>query len=131
MRAIRKTDTKPEMQVRSMLHRLGYRYRLHDRGLPGTPDLVFSGARKVVFVHGCWWHRHDCALGKKQPRSNIDYWLPKLARNATRDRANIAALEAIGWRVFVVWECELDRAETVQDRLVRSLGKRVRSDLCK
>lgn len=85
MRRIRKTDTKPEMVVRRLAHRMGFRYRLHRRGLPGTPDLVFPGLRKVIFVHGCFWHQHDCRLGAKQPTANPGYWLPKLARNVERD----------------------------------------------
>jgi DNA mismatch endonuclease (patch repair protein) len=106
MRRIRKTDTKPEMVVRRLTHAMGYRHRLHRRDLPGTPDLIFPGLRKVVFVHGCFWHQHDCPLGAKQPSANPDYWLPKLARNVQRDRQNRAALAEMGWDVLVVWECE-------------------------
>src|SRR5690242_6591735 len=88
MARIRNTDTKPELAVRCAVHRLGYRYQLHRRDLPGTPDLVFASLKKVVQVHGCFWHRHDCALGSKQPSQRLEYWLPKLARNQQRDVLN-------------------------------------------
>ena len=107
MSRIRKTDTKPEMAVRRLAHRLGYRFRLHRRDLPGTPDLVFPGRRKVIFVHGCFWHRHSCALAGKVPVKRAEYWGPKLARNVERDIASKGELEALGWRVLTVWECEV------------------------
>src|ERR1700674_2516424 len=88
MSRIRKTDTKPELTVRRLAYRLGYRYRLHRRDLPGTPDVVFPSLKKVVLVHGCFWHQHDCLLGKKQPAKRREYWLPKLARNQQRDVLN-------------------------------------------
>ena len=106
MRRIRKVDTKPELIVRRIAHRLGYRFRLHRRDLPGTPDLVFPRLRKVIFVHGCFWHQHDCHLGAKQPSTNAAYWLPKLARNVERDRLARKRLEDDGWRVLVIWECQ-------------------------
>jgi DNA mismatch endonuclease (patch repair protein) len=106
MRRIRKADTKPEMVVRRIAHSLGFRYRLHRRDLPGTPDLVFPTLRKIIFVHGCFWHQHECRLGAKQPSANPNYWLPKLARNAERDRQNRTSLVALGWDVLVIWECE-------------------------
>lgn len=106
MSKIRKTNTKPELVVRRLVRKLGYGYRLHRKDLPGTPDLVFSGRRKIIFVHGCFWHQHDCHLGSKQPRSRISYWGPKLTRNVARDASSKAALEAHGWTVMVVWECE-------------------------
>ena len=123
MRNIRKTDTKPEMVVRHLTHRLGYRYRLHRRDLPGTPDLVFPKLRKVIFVHGCFWHQHDCALGRKQPSTNTHYWLPKLSRNVERDHEVRASLEKLGWRTLLVWECEtrdLDHVATVVGTFLRS-----------
>ena len=107
MRRIRKTDTQPEMIVRRMVHALGYRYRLHGAGLPGTPDIVLPRHRKVIFVHGCFWHRHDCPDGRKLPRSKPEYWGPKLDRNQRRDAVNIARLREMGWEVLVIWECEL------------------------
>lgn len=107
MRCIRKTDTKPEMIVRRMLHAMGYRYRLHDKRLPGHPDIVLPRHRKVIFVHGCFWHRHDCPDGRKLPRSKPEYWAPKLERNRARDARHIAELRELGWNVLVVWECKI------------------------
>lgn len=97
---------KPEMTVRSMVHRLGYRYRLHCSALPGKPDLVFAARRKVIFVHGCFWHQHSGCGRAHVPRTNLDYWLPKLERNRTRDREAAEALAGLGWRCLVIWECE-------------------------
>ena len=118
MQAIRGKDTKPELTVRRLLHRLGYRYRLHKKGLPGRPDLVFAGRKKVVFVHDCFWHAHDCRFGRA-PTSREDYWLPKLRRNKERDAENEAALEAMGWEVHTVWECEIKKKD--KSELVKSL----------
>ncbi len=106
MQRIRKTDTKPELIVRRMLHAMGYRYRLHDRKLPGNPDIVLPSHRKVILVHGCFWHRHGCPDGRKLPKSKPEYWAPKLEGNRRRDEANIARLRELGWDVLVVWECE-------------------------
>ena len=106
MRRITKTDTLPELRVRRAAHRLGYRFRLHRRDLPGTPDLVFSRLRKVIFVHGCFWHQHSCRLGARQPSTNAAYWLPKLARNVERDKLARRQLEDDGWNVLVIWECQ-------------------------
>ena len=106
MRRITKTDTKPEFAVRRAAHRLGYRFRLHRRDLPGTPDLVFPRLRKVILVHGCFWHQHvGCRLAR-QPKSRPDYWLPKLERNWKRDAETQATLRELGWDVLVVWECQ-------------------------
>jgi DNA mismatch endonuclease (patch repair protein) len=111
MRAVRSKDTKPEMIVRRLVYRLGYRYRLHRADLPGKPDLVFPGRRKIVFVHGCWWHGHDCRRGARMPKTNLPYWQAKIARNQARDRANHAALTERGWEVATIWECQTrDRA---------------------
>jgi DNA mismatch endonuclease (patch repair protein) len=120
MRAIRSKDTKPELAVRRLVHGMGYRYRLHRRDLPGSPDLVFPGRRKVLFVHGCFWHGHpdpECPRSHR-PKSNRKYWEPKLRRNRQRDDENRVRLMALGWEVLVIWECEtrdLDRvAKTVR-----------------
>lgn len=107
MRAVRSADTRPEMTVRRTLHAMGYRYRLHRRDLPGSPDIVFPGRRKVIFIHGCFWHGHDCARGARMPAANAGYWRSKIARNMARDQATMAALAAAGWQALVVWECEL------------------------
>ena len=117
MRRIRKTDTKPELAVRRLVHGMGYRYRLHRRDLPGTPDLVFPSRRKVIFVHGCFWHQHDCRLGQKQPSTNRDYWLPKLARNVERDAENQTRLAQLGWKALIVWECEIKNTSVLRDRI--------------
>jgi DNA mismatch endonuclease (patch repair protein) len=110
MRRIRKTDTKPELVVRKLVHKMGFRFRLHRHDLPGTPDLVFVTRRKVIFVHGCFWHQHICHLGGRQPSSNRAYWLPKLARNVERDNITRRALKRLGWQVMVIWECETKNA---------------------
>lgn len=107
MRRIRKTGTKPEMRVRRAAHRLGYRFRLHRSDLPGTPDLVFPRLGKVVLVHGCFWHQHPGCRLARQPKSRLDYWLPKLDRNRQRDLQSSTALRAIGWTVLVIWECQV------------------------
>lgn len=106
MALIRGKDTKPEMRVRRALHADGLRYRLHDRRLPGAPDLVFSSRRVALFVHGCFWHRHPGCPAARLPKSRLDFWGPKLAGNTTRDQKQQAALELLGWTVLVIWECE-------------------------
>jgi DNA mismatch endonuclease (patch repair protein) len=107
MRANRAKHTKPEVTVRKVLHAMGYRFRLHRRDLPGTPDIAFPGRRKAVQVHGCFWHQHDGCRRSTIPATRKEYWMPKLARNKERDREAEAALAALGWRCMVVWECEL------------------------
>ena len=118
MRAVKGKDTKPELRVRRMLHALGYRYRLHRRDLPGAPDLVFPGRKKVIFVHGCFWHGHDCKHGRNRPASNRSYWTPKLDRNVARDQSNQAKLRELGWAVMVLWECELADEAALKKRVV-------------
>lgn len=122
MRAIRSKDMLPELAVRSLVHRLGYRFRLHQKDLPGKPDLVFSSRRKVIFVHGCFWHSHDCKAAHV-PKSNVDYWEKKLERNKARDRKNIELLTGQGWASLVIWECELNDFEAVQNRVKRFLRR--------
>ena len=119
MRRIKSTGMKPEMLVRRLAHGLGYRYRLHRKDLPGKPDLVFGPRKKVIFVHGCFWHGHERegCLDARRPKSNTGYWNPKLTRNKERDAERIAALEADGWDVLVVWECETTDAKAVQAKL--------------
>jgi len=124
MRAIRSKDMLPELNVRSFAHKLGYRFRLHRKDLPGKPDLVFPSRRKVIFVHGCFWHSHDCKAAHV-PKSNQDYWLPKLERNKTRDGRNIEALRAAGWKALVIWECETRDEGLVRRRLRTFLGAAV------
>ena len=118
MQANRSKDTKPELAVRRMLHAMGYRYQLHRADLPGKPDIVFPGPRKIVCVHGCFWHQHDSdgCRGARVPKARHDYWGPKLARNCARDAKTVAELTLSGWDVLIVWECWLkdrDRTSTV------------------
>jgi DNA mismatch endonuclease (patch repair protein) len=122
MARIRKTNTKPEMLVRRLVHRMGYRFRLYASGLPGNPDIVLPRHRKVILVHGCFWHRHDCADGRKLPRSKPEYWGPKLERNRLRDEVNVERLRELGWQVLVLWECQMRREDVVSDRLRRFLA---------
>jgi DNA mismatch endonuclease (patch repair protein) len=120
MRRIKSKNMKPEMVVRSLVHGLGYRYRLHRPDLPGKPDLVFSPRRKIIFVHGCFWHGHDdpaCVDGRRKPKSNLDYWLPKLARNQERDVAAAAALADLDWSVMTIWECETRAPDVLCQRI--------------
>lgn len=121
MSRIRGKDTAPERLVRSLLHQLGYRYRLHSIKLPGRPDLVFSTRKKVIFVHGCFWHGHKGCRKGKLPKSRLDYWQPKIAGNRKRDAANIRKLKRDRWNVIIVWQCELKDLETVRDKLVAFL----------
>lgn len=121
MARIRGKDTGPEMAVRKAFWAAGLRYRLHDKNLPGKPDLVFPGHRTVVFVHGCFWHSHEGCPNFRLPKSRTDWWAEKLARNKARDAEVRAALEAAGWRVIVVWECETEREECLQ-ALAREMG---------
>ncbi len=119
MRAIRSKDMKPELAVRRLVHGMGYRYRLHRHGLPGRPDMVFASRRKVIFVHGCYWHQHsdpDCKIARR-PKSNLDYWLPKLDGNVVRDADNQDRLRELGWDLLVIWECEVRTGEGIEDRI--------------
>ncbi len=117
MGRVRSKDTKPEMLVRRLTHGLGYRYRLHDKKLPGCPDLVFRVRRKVIFVHGCFWHRHrNCALARL-PKSRRDFWTPKLNANRKRDERNLRELTKTGWSVLVIWECEIGDVNTLARRI--------------
>lgn len=122
MAAVKGRDTKPEMIVRRAAHALGRRFRLHRKDLPGRPDLVFARDRKAIFVHGCFWHGHDCKRGARLPKTNVDYWQAKIARNVARDQAALKELAAAGWRTLVVWECETKDAAALHDRLARFLG---------
>lgn len=122
MSRIRSTDTQPELLVRRLLHGLGYRYVLHRRDLPGAPDLVFPARRKIIFVHGCFWHQHAGCADGRIPKSRADYWVPKLRRNVQRDKQNLSKLRGAGWKVAVVRECETDDLGRVLKRLVRFLG---------
>lgn len=121
MAAIRATNTKPEVTVRRLVHRMGYRYVLHDRRLPGRPDLVFPSRRKVIFVHGCFWHMHRCRYGKVVPATNAAFWHKKRTGNVARDRVSMKALASQGWHILVTWECELKNLCSLNNRLVAFL----------
>jgi DNA mismatch endonuclease (patch repair protein) len=117
MRRIKGRDTTPELLVRRMVHAMGYRYRLHCKDLPGKPDLVFRPRRKVIFVHGCFWHQHRGCRAGRLPSSNRCYWLPKLQRNVERDAGARKALESMGWNSIIVWECETKDEKSLRIRL--------------
>ncbi len=125
MRAVRSKDTKPELIVRRLIHSLGFRFRLHRRDLPGSPDLVFSGRRKVIFVHGCFWHGHDCVRGNRKPVANADYWHAKIRGNVERDIRNETALRENRWDVLTIWECEtkLKDREAITRRVMSFLSE--------
>ena len=121
MSRIRSKDTKPEMIVRRLVHSLGYRYRLHVRKLPGCPDLVFSGRKKVIFVHGCFWHRHNCRYGRVRPQTRKKFWEKKLEGNKERDKQNRRKLRRLGWSVLTIWECQTRKPENMIDKIVEFL----------
>ncbi|MHB1959769.1 MAG: very short patch repair endonuclease [Acidobacteriaceae bacterium] len=122
MGLIRSKDTKPELSVRRLVHGMGYRYRLHGKNLPGKPDMVFSGKSKAIFVHGCFWHLHRNCSKCRPPKSRLNYWKPKLQRNADRDRQVRQQLRRLGWSSLVVWECELAKQDRLVGKINRFLG---------
>lgn len=122
MRAVKRVNTAPEMIVRQELHALGLRFRLHRRDLPGSPDIVLPKLRTVIFVHGCFWHRHSDCRYATIPKTRQEYWLPKFAANIERDARKNAQLQVLGWRVLLVWECETKRREGLTLRLRREFG---------
>ena len=125
MSLVKSKDTKPELAVRQLVHSSGFRYRLHGKGLPGKPDLVFAARRKVIFVHGCFWHRHpkrSCPLARL-PKSMLDFCHPKLEQNRVRDKQKQAKLRRLGWRVLVVWECELRHPDKLKSKIIDFLNR--------
>lgn len=121
---IRSKDTTPEMTVRKLAHSLGYRFRLHRKDLPGKPDLVFPSKKKIIFVHGCFWHQHKnkkCKISRI-PKSRTDYWIPKLQRNVERDKEHQSKLISLGWKVLVIWECEIKNIERLRDSIRKFLS---------
>ena len=122
MRAVRRANTTPEMRVRQAAHALGFRFRLHRRDLPGTPDLVFPKLRTAVFVHGCFWHRHSSCAKASTPRTRAAFWLEKFDTNVARDKRVTLKLRALGWRVCVVWECDAAQPERLKRRLHKIFG---------
>ena len=123
MARIKSRDTKPELLLRRLLTDLGARYRLHRKDLPGSPDVAMPGRRLAIFVHGCFWHGHDCARGSRVPKANRDYWLAKVGRNKARDARNVADLTAAGWRVEAVWECQMKDQGALRERLAVLLSE--------
>jgi len=120
MSRVRGKDTGPEIKIRKLLYRLGYRYRLRQKDLPGKPDIVFGKRKKVVFVHGCFWHRHDdseCRLARL-PKSRLEFWENKLTANAVRDKRNQEQLRELGWKFLIVWECEIRQSEQLENKLI-------------
>ena len=122
MSQIKSKDTKPEIAIRSFLHRLGYRYRLHRADLPGKPDIVFPKKKKVILVNGCYWHMHRCRLGVVVPKTNTKFWQNKRNSNVERDKKNIKKLRKLGWDVLVVWQCQIKNTIKLHDRIVRFLS---------
>jgi len=123
MSRIRGKDTKPEIAVRNVLFNLGYRYRLHKKYLPGCPDIVLSKYGKIIFVNGCWWHRHNCKLGTRSPKSRLKYWVPKLIANKERHKRNVKELRNQGWKVLTIWECQIKKPETVIHKITTFMKK--------
>jgi DNA mismatch endonuclease, patch repair protein len=123
MRLVPAKGSTPEMVVRRLVHSMGYRYRLHSSGLPGKPDLVFSARKKVILVHGCFWHRHSNCHLARLPKSRLDFWLPKLERNKERDKLVVRALRKLGWKTLIVWECETVSKEKLAKKLRRFLDE--------
>jgi len=121
MRRIRSKDMRPQLAVRSLVHKMGYRCRLHRKDLPGKPDMVFASRQKVIFVHGCFWHSHGCKYAHT-PKSNLEYWMPKLERNRARDTKTTELLKEFGWKTLVVWECETKNQENIKKQLVSFLN---------
>ena len=121
MRAVRRTDTRPEMLVRKILHRLGLRFRLHRKDLPGTPDIVLPKHRIAIMVHGCFWHRHPCCSKATPPKTRTDFWDDKFRANVARDDRNFRSLEAAGWRVLTIWECETQNTHALETKLRSSV----------
>ena len=122
MRAVPGRDTSAELQVRRLLRAIAPGYRLHRNDIPGNPDIAYIGAKRAIFVNGCFWHGHDCKRGARMPKTNADYWLAKIGRNRARDVRTLAALEALGWRALTVWECELADEAALEARLREFLG---------
>lgn len=122
MRAVKSSNTTPELAVRRAAHALGFRFRLHRAALPGKPDLVFPGRKTALFVHGCFWHGHSCPRGDRMPATNRDYWRAKIGRNVARDKAILASLKKLGWKPIVIWECETRDKAALARLIARKMG---------
>ena len=123
MRRVRSTDTTPELIIRKLTHSLDFRYRLHRKDLPGKPDLVFAGKKKIIFVHGCFWHGHKCKRGNRLPKKNREYWTKKINANMNRDESHIEELNKAGWSVLTVWECETKDQESLSHKIGEFLNE--------
>lgn len=117
MRAVKSRDTAPELAVRALLRVFAPGYRLHRKDVPGNPDIAYVGRKQAIFVHGCFWHGHDCARGARMPKANAEYWRAKIDRNRARDEANHSRLAALGWRALAIWECELKDRDALEKKL--------------
>jgi DNA mismatch endonuclease (patch repair protein) len=124
MGRVRSQDTMPELTVRRLVHKMGFRYRLHVRELPGHPDLVFPARRKIIFMHGCFWHRHGTCKNTRWPKSRLAFWRPKLESNHARDAVNRRSLQKLGWKVLTVWECQLKNLDKTAARIDSFLRKK-------
>ena len=122
MSRIRNKDTRPEMIVRSFVHRMGYRYALHRKDLPGHPDMVLTRHRKIIFIHGCFWHMHKCRYGKVRPATNVRFWQTKREGNVARDKRNLRKLRKEGWKVIVIWECQIRNLNKLTEKLEQFLS---------
>jgi DNA mismatch endonuclease (patch repair protein) len=122
MRLIKSRDTSPELSLRKLVRSLGYRYRKNHRAMAGSPDISLVKRKRAIFLHGCFWHRHDCPAGRRSPKSRVDYWSEKFTRNVERDRTVAKELRAAGWRALIVWECELKNRWGVEKRIRKFLG---------
>jgi DNA mismatch endonuclease (patch repair protein) len=122
MRAIKSKDTTPEMVVRRLIFSKGFRFRLHDKTLPGKPDIIFKSMKKIIFVHGCFWHGHDCKRGARIPKKNREYWTEKIRKNVARDSNYLVELKKLGWDTMIIWECELKDIRAIESNLMKFLG---------
>jgi DNA mismatch endonuclease (patch repair protein) len=121
MRRVKGRDTKPERRLRALVWRLGYHYRKHRRDIPGNPDLAFVGRKRAIFLHGCFWHRHDCPSGRRAPKSRVAFWTKKFQQNVARDTVVAKALKRAGWKSLVIWECEIRKPELIERKIRRFL----------
>jgi DNA mismatch endonuclease, patch repair protein len=121
MRAVKSKNTAPELLVRKLIYSLGYRYRLHNDDLPGKPDIIFTQRKKVIFIHGCFWHGHHCKRGDRIPATNTEYWLQKIGRNKSRDKVTVEKLEQEGWKALVLWECGMKNTEFLSNQITAFL----------
>jgi DNA mismatch endonuclease (patch repair protein) len=117
MSRIRDKNTKPEIIIRSMIHKMGFRFRLHDKTLPGKPDIVLPRHKKIIFIHGCFWHLHNCRYGRVKPKTNADFWQAKRLSNKIRDKKNLVELKKLGWQILVVWECQIKKMPILMQKV--------------